>query len=195
LKYWVLFGLLIASMAGVAMAQGGFRETWRMKLPAGAPVAIYEFEDMECPGCAEAAPLVRATAAKYNIPLVRKDFTLLSHTWSLDAAISARVLEDTASAALAESYRKDLFATQSHIASRDDLRAWTKAWFTNHGRKMPTAADMTGRARTQVLDDRSFGNRIGIHETPTFFVVTAKGATEVEEAKDLDAAVKKALGR
>jgi hypothetical protein len=181
--------------AGAMAAQAGFRETWRMKLPPGASVAIYEFEDMECPGCAEAAPVVRATAAKYHVPLVRKDFTLLSHTWSLDAAIYARVLEDSVSATLAESYRKDLFAVQAHIASRDDLRGWTKAWFTNHGRRMPATADLSGRARTQVLDDRSFGDRMGVHETPTFFVVTAKGATEVEEAKDLDSVVKKALGR
>ena len=180
---------------GLAHAQNGFRNTGSMKPPAGDAVAIFAFEDMECPGCAAEYPVVRATAARWHVGLMRKDFTLLSHTWSLDAAIDARVLQDGPQPSLAEAYRRNLFATQSHIASREDLKQWTAKWFRNHGRPMPTAAEMGGKARTEVLDDRAFGDRIGVHETPKFFVVTARSAVEVEEAKDLDAAVKKALGK
>ena len=37
-----------------------------LKPPAGARVAIVEWEDMECPDCARANPLLREAAAKYN---------------------------------------------------------------------------------------------------------------------------------
>ena len=190
-RLWSM-ALLCAVAAG---AQNGYRNTALMKPPAGAAVAIFEFEDMECPGCAAEYPVVRATAARWHVPLLRKDFTLLSHTWSLDAAVYARLLQDGPQPSLAEAYRKDVFGMQTHIASRDDLKQWTAKWFRNHGRPLPMAADMGGKARAEVLEDRAFGDRIGVHETPTFFVVTAKSAVEVEEAKDLDAAVKKALGR
>ena len=47
-----------------------------LKPPAGAHVAIVEWEDMECPDCARANPLLREAADKYNIPWVRHDFPL-----------------------------------------------------------------------------------------------------------------------
>ncbi len=39
-----------------------------VKPPAGARVAIYEFEDLECPACAHAYPIVHAAIDKYKIP-------------------------------------------------------------------------------------------------------------------------------
>src|ERR1700722_4677169 len=57
-----------------------------LRPPVGARVAIYEFEDLECPDCARANPLLKEAAAKYNIPWVRHDFPLPFHTWSFDAA-------------------------------------------------------------------------------------------------------------
>ena len=61
-----------------------------LRPPAGARVAIVEFEDMECPDCARANPLLREAAAKYNIPWVRHDFPLPFHPWSMQAAVNAR---------------------------------------------------------------------------------------------------------
>src|SRR5580693_4465716 len=60
-----------------------------LKPPPGARVAIIEFEDMECPDCANANPLLREAAAKYNIPWVRHDFPLPMHPWSFQAAVNA----------------------------------------------------------------------------------------------------------
>src|SRR5690348_2923417 len=53
-----------------------------LRPPAGARVAIVEFEDMECPDCARANPLLRDAAANYKIPWVRHDFPLPFHPWS-----------------------------------------------------------------------------------------------------------------
>src|SRR5246127_4225535 len=61
-----------------------------LKPPAGAKVAIVEWEDMECPDCARANPLLREAAAKYSIPWVRHDFPLAFHAWSFNAAVNAR---------------------------------------------------------------------------------------------------------
>ncbi len=51
-----------------------FQDTSVLKPPAGAKVAIYEFEDLECPACAHAAPIVHAAAAHYKIPIERHDY-------------------------------------------------------------------------------------------------------------------------
>ena len=73
--------LLLASAAG-ARAQFGAPPTTpvhdpaALRPPAGARVAIIEFDDMECPDCARANPLLREAAAKYNIPWMRHDFPL-----------------------------------------------------------------------------------------------------------------------
>ena len=53
-------------------------------------MAIVEFEDMECPDCGAANPLLREASEKYHIPWVRHDFPLPFHAWSMQAAINAR---------------------------------------------------------------------------------------------------------
>src|SRR5271154_3745450 len=80
-----------------------------LKPPAGARVALVEFEDLECPDCARANPLLKEAAAKYNIPWVRHDFPLPFHTWSFDAAVSARWF-DTKAKKLGDDYRDAVFA-------------------------------------------------------------------------------------
>src|SRR5215471_5065973 len=69
-----------------------FKDTSMLKPPAGAKIAIFKFEDLECPACAHAYPIVHAAAERYKIPIVRHDFPLRMHIWSRDAAITARYL-------------------------------------------------------------------------------------------------------
>ncbi len=47
-----------------------------LRPPAGARVASVECEDLECPDCARANPLLNEAAEKYRIPRVRHDFPL-----------------------------------------------------------------------------------------------------------------------
>lgn len=150
-----------------------------LKPPAGAKVAIFEFEDLECPACAHAFPIVHATAAQYKVPVVRRDYPWPFHTWSFDAAITARYLQDKVSPQLADEFRGDVFASQSRIASKDDLVAYTGAWFKSHGQTVPFVMDASGACRNEVESDRAMGDRLGVSSTPCIIVVTQTGFVPV----------------
>jgi protein-disulfide isomerase len=152
-----------------------------LRPPAGARVAIVEFEDMECPDCANANPILRQAAATYKIPWERHDFPLPFHAWSMTAAVNARWF-DTRSKALGDEYRDDVFANQRSITSTDVLRQFTEKFAQGHGIALPFAIDPQGKLITLVKTDYALGQRIGVEHTPTIWVVTAnsKGAPFVE---------------
>src|ERR1700761_4226236 len=110
--------------------------------PAGARVAIIEFEDMECPDCAHANPLLKEAAAKYNIPWVRHDFPLSFHPWSFQAAVNARYF-DAKSKKLGDDYRDAVFANQSTI-TRENLQDFTTKFADGHKTTFPFSVDPQG---------------------------------------------------
>jgi protein-disulfide isomerase len=142
-----------------------------LKPPAGAKVAIVEFEDLECPDCARANPLLKDAAAKYNIPWVRHDFPLPMHNWSFQAAVNARYF-DTKSQALGNEYRDTVFANQISIETPDELRQFTQKFADAHKVVLPWAVDPMGKLTQEVKADYALGQRIGIEHTPTIWVVT-----------------------
>src|SRR5208283_6194225 len=117
---------LMAQRAAPAGTGETFKDTSMLKPPAGAKIAIFELEDLECPACAHAFPIVHAAAAHYNIPIVRRDFPLQQHIWSLDAMIWARYLQDKVSPKTGDEYRGAVFAAQISIENKDDLQALTR---------------------------------------------------------------------
>ncbi|WP_263382504.1 DsbA family protein [Granulicella arctica] len=185
----VLAAALLAIVPAVARAQASappntansFRDTSMIKPPVGAKVAIYEFEDLECPACSHAFPLVHSAIERYKIPLVRHDFPLKMHIWSFDAAVTARYIQDKISPQAAEEFRRAVFASQTSIASKDDLQAFTQRYFQSHGRTMPFVMDPAGLFTQEVKSDYTLGERIGLTQTPTIFVVTNKGWTQVTD--------------
>jgi protein-disulfide isomerase len=152
-----------------------------LKPPPGARVAIVEWEDMECPDCARANPLLKEAAAKYNIPWVRHDFPLPMHAWSFTAAVNARWF-DTKSKKLGDDYRDAVFANQISITTLDVLAQFTQKFAQEHGVAFPFAVDPQGKLAAEVKADYALGQRVGIEHTPTIWVVTAnsKGAPFVE---------------
>ena len=144
-----------------------------LRPPAGAKVAIYEFEDLECPDCARANPLLKEAAAKYHIPWVRHDFPLPFHTWSFDAAVNARWF-DTKSKKIGDDYRDAVFAAQQSIQTQDDLRNFTQKFATDHKLALPFVVDPQGKLAAEVKADYALGQSIGIQHTPTIWVVTNK---------------------
>jgi protein-disulfide isomerase len=142
-----------------------------LRPPAGARVAIFEFEDMECPDCARANPLLKEAAEKYNIPWLRHDFPLPMHAWSFQAAVNARWF-DTKSKKLGDDYRDAVFADQPRIAGTDDLRAYTEKFSNDHKVAFPFAVDPQGKLAAEVKADYALGQRIGVEHTPTIWVVT-----------------------
>jgi protein-disulfide isomerase len=149
--------------------------------PAGARVAIVEFEDLECPDCARANPLLKEAATKYKIPWVRHDFPLPFHNWSFNAAVNARWF-DLKSKALGDDFRDAVFANQTSIVSPEILRDFTNKFAQSRGIAMPFAVDPQGKLAADVKADYALGQRIGIEHTPTIWVVTASstGAPFVE---------------
>jgi protein-disulfide isomerase len=169
-----------------------FRDTSMLKPPSGAKVAIIEFEDLECPLCAQVSPLVRGAMSRYHIPRVHHDFIIQSHVWSRTGAIYARYLEDKVSPQVAEDFRRDVFANQRLIASQDDLQQFARRWFPSHGQQMPFVIDPSGHCAAEVEADCKLGERLGVQHTPTIIVATAHQWIEVTEPNQLYAAIDRA---
>ena len=167
-----LMAPLMAQRAAPAGSGETFKDTSMLKPPAGAKIAIYELEDLECPACAHAFPIVHAAAAHYNIPIVRKDFPLQQHIWSFDAAVWARYLQDKVSPKTADEYRGAVFAAQTGIASKDDMLNFTRRFFQTHGLQLPFVPDPTGQFKKEVEADRALGEKLGVYYTPCIVVCT-----------------------
>jgi protein-disulfide isomerase len=165
-----------------------------LRAPAGSHVAIYEFEDMECPACAHAFPIVHLAVEKYKIPLIRRDFPLgPAHPWSFEAAVIARYIQDKISPQAADEYRRAVFANQMSIASKDDLNAFSQKYFQSHGRVMPFVIDPNGLFAAEVRADHTLGERVGLSQTPTIFIVTQKGYVQVNDVTQLYAMLDTAI--
>lgn len=175
-----------------AVPPGGattFKDTSMLKPPAGAKIAIIEFEDLECYACGQASPIVRAAMEQYKIPRVHHDFIIQGHAWSRVAAIQARYLEDKVSPKVAEDFRRDVFANQSGISGPDDLQRFSSMWFKSHNVAMPFVLDGSGRCAEEVQADCMLGVRLGLRQTPTIIVVTPKQWIEVTDPRQLYAAI------
>jgi protein-disulfide isomerase len=201
----ILSAALFLSLAGVAAsaqsAVGGqvtqFRDTSMLKPPPGAKVAIVEWEDLECPACARAFPIVHTALKAYgekgvNIPLVRYDFQIPGHVWSHEASLYARYIQDKISPELATDYRRQVFASQFRIASKDDLNQFTQQFMSSHGKQLPFVLDPTKQLEREVDADDALGQKLGLQETPTIVVVTPKGWIQVKDVMDLYQAIDQA---
>lgn len=163
-----------------------------LKPPPGHPVAILEFEDLECPLCGRAAPLVKSALDRYKVAFLRHDFIIPGHVWSRDAAICARYLQDKVAKTapeIDEQYRRDVFAAQNVINSKDDLQHFTRSWFAKHGQQMPFVVDPNGLFAAEVQADCTLGEKMGLIHTPTIVVLGPKGWTEVADLSQLYAVI------
>ena len=159
-------------------------DTSMLKPPKGSKVAIVVFEDLECPQCARAAPVLHEAAKKYNIPLVQYDFPLRQHPWSYDAALNARFF-DTKAPSLGDEYRLYIFQNQTSI-TKANLRGITEKWAEDHKVAMPFVVDPSGELAGKIEADRKLGERIPLDHTPTIFIVNDSGkGVPVTEVPDL----------
>lgn len=143
-----------------------------LKPPKGAQVAIVVFEDLECPDCRRAAPLVEEAAKTYKIPVVRHDFPLPFHKWSFDAAVIARYF-DTHSKQLGNQYRDYIFEHQPEITP-ENLRSYSEKFAADHKIGLPFVVDPQGKLAAAVVADRDLGKSIHLEHTPTIYVVSNK---------------------
>ncbi len=143
-----------------------------LRPPKGASVAIVIFEDLECPDCARAAPLVEEAARTYKIPVVRHDFPLQMHPWAYDGAVLARFF-DTHSKALGNEFRDTVFKHQLEI-TKDTLRSFAEKFAAAHKIDLPFVVDSDGKLAALIEADRQRGIQLGLQHTPTLYVVSNK---------------------
>lgn len=174
-----------AALALLLASTFAWSDTSMLQPPKGAKVAIIVFEDLECPQCARAAPLLHDAAKKYDIPLIQHDFPLKQHPWSFEAAVNARYF-DTKSQKLGDDYRLFIFANQNYV-TKQNLQEMTQKWAEQHGATLPFVVDPNGQLTAKVEADRAMGNRIPLDHTPTIYVVTdMPNASPYTEVKDLN---------
>ena len=160
----------------VALAAGQSTDNPALRPPKGAQVAIVVFEDLECPDCARAAPLVREAARTYHIPVVRHDFPLSIHPWAYDAAVLARFF-DTQSKKIGNDFRDTVFQHQLEI-SKESLRGFAEKFAAEHKVDLPFAIDPQGKLAAEVDADRNLGNSLALNHTPTIYVVSNKNVAK-----------------
>lgn len=213
--------LILVSGSLAAYAQYGGPPTTKvndpaaLKPPPGVPVAILEFDDMECPECGRANPIIKAAAAHYHLPWIRKDFPLPFHAWSFQAAIYARWF-DQKSKTLGNEFRDAVFANQDAIdeaagsspaapakptpKSNAAIRSFAQSFAQKHGIALPFMIDPQNKLRREVQADLDLGKRIGINHTPTIWIITqgqngAPPYTEVLRVDDLYQVIDRVLAQ
>ena len=161
---------VLAFLAVMAFSTLGFSaDASSLKPPPGAKVAVVMFEDLECPDCARAYPVVWEAANAHHIPVVLHDFPLSKHPWSFDAAIFARFF-DTKSQKLGNDFRGYIYQNQPQI-TRENLRQYVQKFADQNKVPLPFAVDPEGKLKEKVQADYALGQRIGLEHTPTIFVI------------------------
>jgi len=145
-----------------------------LRPPKGAQVALVVFEDLQCPDCRRAAPLVAQAGQTYKIPVVRHDFPLPMHNWSYQAAVLARYF-DTHSKTLGNAFRDSVFEHQLEITP-DNLHGFAEKFAAEHKVDLPFVVDPAGKLAALVNADKELGKSINLQHTPTIYVVSNKRA-------------------
>jgi protein-disulfide isomerase len=143
-----------------------------LKPPKGAQVALVVFEDLQCPQCRISAPVIKNAGQTYKIPVVRHDFPLPMHNWSFDAAVIAHYF-DARSPQLGYDFRDYIFQHQLEIIPTN-LRSFADKFASEHKVDLPFVVDPQGKLAAEVNAERALGSRIGIHQTPTIYIVSSK---------------------
>jgi protein-disulfide isomerase len=188
IRKFAVFFAAVSLALGIAVAQSQAQLKARvLKPPPSAHVAIFEFADLECPMCGRENPVLMQASAKYHVPWIRHDFPLPQHNWSFQGAVNARWF-DTQGHDLGNQYRNAVFAHQIDIETKDDLRNFTQKFAQQHGVALPFVMDPQGKLAAEVKSDYALGQRLGVHQTPTAWIVTdgTGGAARYREVTDFN---------
>jgi len=176
----LLFAIILATSLSAFAA-----DSCSVKPPAGAALAIVEFEDLQCPRCAAVTGVVHDAARVYKIPLVRYDFPLPIHSWSKQASIIGKYFDHLSAAPgakdknLGDEYRKYIFENQPAITP-SGLRAYAETFAKSKGVTLPTNVDPNGELEKEINVSYACGVTNRIQHTPTIFLVKSDGSAPVE---------------
>jgi protein-disulfide isomerase len=186
LIFWIVFfvilGLIVWGLevamnkpvtSSILMAPAPVSSTDHVSGPADAPVTLIEYGDFECPACAIYAGFVERlmTEASTTVRVVFRHFPLPQHA---NAPMTAQASEAAAMQGKFWEMYKLLYAGQSTWESQSDAdaRQTIDGYAQNIGLDMiKFKADIdSNAAKSAVATDQADGNRIGIDQTPTFFI-------------------------
>jgi len=185
-RAWSMFpAVVLVAAASSLLAQTKVLDASALHPPAGARVAIVEFDDLECPACAHANPIIKAAVEQYKIPWVRHDLLIPFHQWSRNAAIYARWF-DMKRHGLGDEYRNAVFANQVSIYNLPVLDKFTQDFARQHGIALPFNVDPEGKLAAEVDADNQLSRRTGINRTPTVFIVMAHQNPSYIEVQNVD---------
>ena len=175
--------LLAVGALGLWSSAFGAADGSKLSLPAGTQVAIVVFEDLQCPDCARAHPLLVEATASSKVPLVIHDFPITRHPWAFPAAILARYFT-ARSPSLGIEFRSFIFANQKDIDA-DNLREFGERFAADHQLALAADVDPDGRFQAQVQADFDLGREIGLEYVPLIFVVgPGEGPSRAVEVTD-----------
>jgi protein-disulfide isomerase len=131
-----------------------------------APVEIAEFTDFQCPYCAKLTDIFTKLLALYpgKIKIVYKSYPLTNHRYAWKAAVAAMA-----------AHRKGQFwkfhdrLFEYHKALNDQVIQDVRKEFGFDTPEFDTLM-RSPDVRTQVAQDRTEGQRIGVRGTPTIFI-------------------------
>lgn len=170
LKYLV-FLLCVMALTAASFAA----DASSLKPPTGAKVAVVVFEDLQCPDCARAYPVVWEAANAHKVPVVLHDFPLPMHNWSFQAAVYARYF-DTKSEKLGNDFRGYIYQNQTQI-NPGNLQQYVQKFANDNKAPVPFMLDPGGKLAEKVKADYALGQRMGLEHTPTIFVIGNGGAS------------------
>jgi len=139
--------------------------------PAGSPVLIVEFSDLQCPHCKAAEPIIeKLLGDEPQARFVYQQYPLPSHDWAAKAAAYADCVGRTSPDAFWK-FVQDTFAEQTNISE------------SNAGEKLTAIADRAGvkgsdiaacaekpETKTRVDKSVALGQGVGVNATPTVFI-------------------------
>jgi protein-disulfide isomerase len=154
-----------------------------LRPPKGATVALMVFEDLQCPDCRRAAPLLEQAGKTYKIPVVRYDYPLPMHNWSYQAAVIGHYF-DSQSKQLGVDFRNYIFEHQLEI-NPNNLRSFAERFAAERKVPLPFVIDPQGKFAAEVNADRELGRKVNLDHTPTIYVVNNKTYVEVKDRSQL----------
>jgi protein-disulfide isomerase len=191
MKLYAFLFLCFAALAALAQTPATApEETNPVKLnlenqpsfgPAGAPVTIVEFGDLQCPSCRAEAPILRELIpALYQdkVRVVFKDFPLETiHPWARSASIAARCVFRQNKQAFWKFYDWD-YENQEEI-TLETLKSKVLAWAAGNGINVPDLERCMDSKATdaEVAQNISEGRALGVKGTPTVFINGRKGGS------------------
>src|SRR5204862_33544 len=172
-KKLLSFLFVLFFIASCAVAQDA---NSALRPPKGSQLALVVFEDLQCPQCRRAAPLVEQAAKTYKIPVVRHDFPLPLHNWSFQAAVMAHYF-DSHSKQLGNDFRDYIFQHQLEI-NPGNLRSFAEKFAADHKVDLPFVFDPQGKLAVDFAGDEKphvIIARLPKHPFVAFKIVVAAG--------------------